>query len=80
MKNTKVYLFAKKIHRLLVIIILTTGIVMAVTGLFMYSGNYLSWDPLMVRILHHQLSIIFTLVLGLMGLTGSYLFIFPYLR
>ena len=80
MKNVKVYLFAKKIHRLLVIVILITGIVMAVTGLFLYSGNYLSFDPLMIRTLHHQLSIVFAVVLGMMGLTGFYQFIFPYLR
>ena len=80
MKNIKVYLLTKKIHRLLVLVILITGLVMAITGLFMYSGRYLSFDPLMIRTLHHQLSIVFTLILGCMGLTGFYLFIFPYLR
>ncbi len=80
MKNIKVYLFAKKIHRVFVLVILITGITMAITGLCMYSGNYLSFDPLIIRTLHHQLSVVFALVLGIMGLTGFYQFIFPYLR
>lgn len=80
MKRVGFYLFAKKIHRLLVLFILITGIVMTVTGLCMYSGNYLSFDPLAVRILHRQLSVVFATILGLMATTGLYLFIFPYLR
>lgn len=80
MKNPRFYIFAKKIHRLLVVFILMTGIVMAITGLCMYSGNYLSFDPLAVRTLHGQLSIVFVGILGLMATTGLYLFIFPYLH
>ena len=80
MKNTKVYLFTKKIHRMLVVAILIMSMAMATTGFLMYSGNYLSFDPLTIRLLHHQLSIFFTLLLGFMATTGLYLFIFPYLR
>jgi len=69
-------MIARKIHRWLVLAILITGIVMSITGLSLYSGQ----ASMIIRALHHQLSIIFALVLGLMGLTGSYLFIFPYLR
>jgi hypothetical protein len=63
-----------------VLLILIMGIAMVITGLCMYSGNYLSFDPFTIRALHHQLSLIFSIVLGIMGLTGLYLFIFPYLR
>ena len=76
MKNTNIYLLSKKIHRLLVFIILILGFVMTITGIFLYSGT----SPFFVRILHHQLSILFSLILGLMSLSGLYLFLFPYLR
>jgi hypothetical protein len=80
MKNIKFYLFAKKIHRLFVLVILITGITMVITGLCMYTGNYLAFSPLTIRTLHHQLSIVFAIVLGFMATAGLYLFIFPYLR
>lgn len=76
MKNPKLYIFARKIHRWLVLFILITGIVMSVTGLYLYIGQ----SPFFIRTLHHQLSIVFTLIFGLMSITGFYLFIFPYLR
>ena len=65
---------------MLVVAILIMSMAMATTGFLMYSGNYLSFDPLMIRALHHQLSLLYALVLGTMGITGLYLFIFPYLR
>jgi hypothetical protein len=80
MKRTDFYLFARKIHRLLALFILITGLIMVITGLSMYTGNYVSFDPLAVRILHRQLSIVFASILGFMATTGLYLFIFPYLR
>lgn len=80
MKQARLFILAKKIHRLLVLFILIAGGVMVVTGLIMYSGNYLSFDPLIVRILHRQFSIIFAFILGLMATTGCYLFFYPHLR
>lgn len=61
---------------MLIIAILLTGIVMTMTGLLLYTGQ----ASLSVRFVHHQLSILFTIILGLMGFTGFYLFLFPYLR
>ena len=79
MKNTNLYLLAKKIHRVLVLIILVTGIFMMVTGVCMYLGQYFTIDPLLIRYLHNKLSILFAIVLGVMMITGAYLFLFPYL-
>lgn len=62
------------------VFILITGLVMTSTGLCLYSGNYLSFDPMIIRTLHHQLSVVFTFILGMMGITGFYLFLFPYFR
>jgi len=76
MKNIKLYILAKKIHRLLVFIILILGFVMTITGISLYSGS----SSFFIRTLHHQLSILFSLILGLMSLSGLYLFLFPYLR
>ncbi len=80
MKRTDFYLYAKKIHRFLVLFLLITGFLMVVTGLFMYRSNYLFFDPLAVRILHRQLSVVFASLLGLMAATGLYLFIYPHLK
>jgi hypothetical protein len=61
---------------MLVCIILILGFVMMITGLSLYNGT----APLVIRSLHHQLSIVFSLILGIMGVSGLYLFLFPYLR
>ncbi len=80
MRNPKVYRYARMVHRYLVIIVLLLGLFMMITGICMYAGQYLGFDPVTVRYIHHNISILFSVVLGGMMITGSYLFIFPYLR
>jgi cytochrome b subunit of formate dehydrogenase len=80
MRNPTVYRYARMIHRYLVVIVLLLGMYMMVTGICMYSGQYLGLDPVTVRYMHHNVSVVFSIVLGGMMITGSYLFIFPYLR
>ncbi len=79
MKNTHIYLIAKKLHRLLVVLIILLGIIMTITGYMMKMGLYFPFDPLAIRMIHSTISLYFTGVLGLMSLTGLYMFIFPYL-
>jgi hypothetical protein len=79
MRNAKLFLFCKKIHRYLVFIILITGLCMMASGLCMYFNTYFFFRPGAIRSLHNNLSLLFTIVLGLMSLTGFYLFLFPYL-
>ena len=79
MRNAHWFLITKKIHRLLVVVILVTGICMIYTGLSMWSGTSFILDPQSVRYLHNKLSLLFTFILGAMMITGTYLFLFPYL-
>jgi hypothetical protein len=78
----KLYLWAKKIHRLLVLIISALTLVMAGTGLLMkypkLAGGAI--DLGLMRYLHNQLSVYFTGVLVLMALTGLYMYVFPVLN
>lgn len=76
----KAYSWAKKIHRTLVLIIITLSILMAGTGLLMkYSLTWLGNDLSKIRYLHNQLSLIFAAVLLLMIITGFAIYLLPYL-
>lgn len=73
------YLLAKKIHRLLVLLITFLTVVMAGTGILMkYSIAVI--DLGMTRYIHNKLSVIFTVTLGLMALTGLLMYLIPYWR
>jgi hypothetical protein len=80
MKNAKLYLVAKKMHRVLVVLIILLTIPMSLTGVMMKTGNYFPFDPLAIRMIHSTISLYFTGVFGAMSLTGLYMFIFPYLK
>lgn len=76
----KLYLLAKKIHRFLVLIITALAFVMAGTGAMMG----FSWAPFgmnlaKARYVHNQLSVVFTIVLALMVITGIAMYLLPYL-
>lgn len=79
MKNTKVFLFCKTIHRYLVPLLTLLTILMVATGYFMNEGMYFGFDPITVRYMHGSASTFFALVLIIMTITGLYLFLFPYL-
>lgn len=80
MKNTPLYLIAKKIHRLLVVLIILLGISMSITGYMMKTRTYFPFDPLEIRMIHSTMSLYFAGTFGAMALTGLYMFIFPYLK
>jgi hypothetical protein len=79
MRNVKIYLLAKKIHRWFVLLILITGLSMMFTGICMYVSQFGILDPILVRYVHNKLSILFTIALSMMIITGFYLYIFPHL-
>jgi len=79
MRNAQFYLWSKKTHRILVLLILILGIIMISTGYMMHEGVYILLPPIQIRFLHDSFSILFSVILGIMALTGTYLFLFPYL-
>ncbi len=81
-KMTKLYILAKKIHRLLVLIILVLALLMMGTGILMkfptLVTNGLTFINLSyVRYLHNQLSVYFSAVLAGMIITGSWMYLYP---
>ncbi|MEK7611565.1 MAG: hypothetical protein AAB486_04315 [Patescibacteria group bacterium] len=80
---TKYYLLARKIHRYLVIIMIVLSLIMAGTGILLkysfISAKLTFIDLGLVRFLHNNLSPFFSFILFLMAVTGSFLFLFPYL-
>lgn len=72
----KLYIYSRKVHRLLVIFVTVFGLIMSVTGTLM---KFHLADSSLYS-LHDFCSLIFTGVFGLMLLTGLYLYIFPYLK
>jgi len=79
MKNTYLFLLSKKIHRLLVILIILLGIIMTITGYMIKVRLYFPFDPRAIRMIHSTISLYFAGVLGAMSLTGLYMYLFPYL-
>jgi hypothetical protein len=73
---------ARKIHRILVLIISVLGIVMGVTGIFL---KYTSWvmifgfDLGLMRSLHNNLSPFLSIILMFMIVTGLILYFVPIL-
>lgn len=78
MRNPALYLWSKKIHRYLVLIVFILGMVMIGSGYMMNQNSYFSFSPMSVRYIHNAISIVFSITLGIMMLTGLYLFLFPY--
>jgi len=79
MRNSQLFLFFKKVHRYLVMLIIMTGLVMIITGIMLYLGQFLIFDSYTVGWIHNNISIFFAVILLIMMITGFYLFIFPYL-
>ncbi|NMB84104.1 hypothetical protein GYA28_02335 [Candidatus Roizmanbacteria bacterium] len=70
----KLYLFSKKIHRVLVMAVVFLGSIMGITGLIL---KYHLSDYGLIRWLHNQLSLFFGLVFFVMLVTGIVMYIFP---
>jgi hypothetical protein len=83
MTTTDLFIKARKIHRVFVLVITTLSVLMAVTGIFIkYSSiaNFFNLDQSLLRYIHNELSPFFTFTLLLMAATGIYLYLFPYLK
>ena len=77
----KIYLFAKQVHRLLVVLISGLGAVMALTGLMLKYPGLLGFGNLgLVRLVHSSMSTAFAAVLVLMILTGLVMYSVPWLQ
>lgn len=76
----KFYLFSKKIHRLLVSVIVITSLTMIATGIFLKYPLINPFDPGVTRSLHNNLSIIFSVILFLMAASGLFMYLFPFLN
>lgn len=72
----KVFIFFKRIHRLLALLVASFGIVMMITGMSMKYGWFV--DPLTARSTHNLFSTFFVIALLPMMITGLFMFIFPY--
>ncbi len=76
----KLYLLAKKIHRFLVLIITAIMAIIIWTGMMMkYSWAPFGMNLAKARYVHNQLSVIFTIVLALMAITGVAMYLVPFL-
>ena len=80
---TKLYLLSKTIHRFLVIITSITTLMMAITGILLKYPlwiNSLNIDIGLIRFIHNNLSILFTLILVLMTISGIVMYIYPIMK
>jgi uncharacterized iron-regulated membrane protein len=78
----KLYRYARIVHRVLVLVISALTVFMAGTGLLLkYPGfafEHLSFiDVGQMRYLHNQLSLIFTILLLVMAVTGWLMYLLP---
>jgi hypothetical protein len=83
MQLDKFALYARKIHRILVIFITILGTIMMITGLMideLEEGNNIIADPEFIRSIHGKTSTPFAIILGLMIITGLILYLYPWLQ
>ena len=77
----KLYINARKIHRVLVIVVLISGLTMSTTGMIIkfpeIFGPYLSLYS--ARQIHNIISSIFGPLFIIMALTGLVMFTYPYI-
>lgn len=74
------YLLSKKIHRLLVLLMVVSTLVMAVTGVFLKYGSLrdtFGVDGLWVRTLHNIASPFCASILVLMTVSGVVMYFYP---
>jgi hypothetical protein len=84
MNLAKLSIWARKIHRILVSFVTISGLIMMMTGLVMRNSTegetFLPFiDPTAARTVHGNTSAIFAVFLGLMILTGLFLYMYPWL-
>ncbi len=80
MISKTLYIYSRKLHRIILLAVSTLILIMGVTGLAMKYPQFsqvLHLDLGMLRYIHNQLSLLFVIVLGAMMLTGLYLYFYP---
>lgn len=81
---TMLYLWAKKNHRFLVPIVIFLSLIMLTTGVMMKYEQALqkfsSINFTLVRSFHSNTSTYFSIVLTAMLITGTYMYIYPWLQ
>lgn len=80
----KLYLFSKKIHRVLVLIITVIGVLMSITGVLLkytfISTKFSFIDLGLIRFIHNNLSPFFVIIFFGMMITGIIMYLFPLVR
>jgi len=79
----KLYLFSKAVHRYLVIIMTVIALVMAGTGTvlkYKFLGDKLGLNIGMISFIHGSFSVLFTIILFLMIVSGIIMYIFPLVK
>lgn len=79
---TNIYQLSRKVHRYLVIIIISLGLLMIISGVLLkypkITIDYLTFIDLgFVRFIHNQISTYFGIVLFIMILTGAWMYFYP---
>lgn len=80
---SNLYLLSRKIHRILVLLITVSTLVMAFTGMILKNpgiGQTLGLNPGLIRYLHNNFSLVFVLILSMMMITGLTMYLFPYFK
>lgn len=85
MKMTKIYLYARAIHRFLVIIVTVLTLIMTGTGLILRQASEgknlpARIDVNLARYIHNQISVFFTIVLICMALSGIVMYLYPLIK
>lgn len=81
MNLAKTAVIARKIHRMMVLIMLFLGLVMMVTGSSMKYPNLMPFiNPLTARQVHNLISTFFSIIFIVMMLTGLFMYSYPWLQ
>ena len=78
-----IYLQVRKTHRVLVLVMMVSTLIMSITGMFMkYPGvaKALSVDPRFVNSLHSATSPFFSIILLTMMISGAVMYFYPVLN
>ena len=81
---TKLYIWSRQIHKLLIFVMTFLTLLMTFTGLLLKYSNIVNTLPFinltLMRYLHNNLSPFFAVVLILMLITGLYMYVYPTLK
>jgi hypothetical protein len=80
----KLAVYARKLHRILVLFISVLSLIMIATGLTLRGGDEAGEKPFInynvAWSVHGAVSVFFAIVLGLMLITGLYLYLYPWIQ